>query len=76
MSPILLLRYQYSFGVGLFVCITWCTVICLSRLYLGMHSVLVSSCLIISITLKISSINFTRGLIDKPILNSRTLSLD
>ncbi|XP_066260883.1 sphingosine-1-phosphate phosphatase 2-like [Euwallacea similis] len=33
-------RYEYNVGVGLAVAFLWCTVICLSRLYLGMHSVL------------------------------------
>uniref|UniRef100_A0A1B0DM25 Phosphatidic acid phosphatase type 2/haloperoxidase domain-containing protein n=1 Tax=Phlebotomus papatasi TaxID=29031 RepID=A0A1B0DM25_PHLPP len=33
-------RYQYSASVGLCVSILWSTVICLSRIYLGMHSVL------------------------------------
>ncbi|KAJ9590722.1 hypothetical protein L9F63_016238 [Diploptera punctata] len=33
-------RYQYSVTFGIIFAIGWCTVICLSRLYLGMHSVL------------------------------------
>ncbi|KAJ8982898.1 hypothetical protein NQ317_004328 [Molorchus minor] len=33
-------RYQYNVAIGLCVAILWCTVICLSRLYLGMHTVL------------------------------------
>ncbi|XP_047001563.1 sphingosine-1-phosphate phosphatase 2-like [Schistocerca americana] len=33
-------RYQYSVSLGLIVAVVWCTVICVSRLYLGMHSVL------------------------------------
>lgn len=33
-------RYQYSVTLGLIVAVVWCTVICVSRLYLGMHSVL------------------------------------
>lgn len=35
-------RYAFSVATGLCVAAVWCTVICLSRLYLGMHSVLVS----------------------------------
>ncbi|XP_060527506.1 sphingosine-1-phosphate phosphatase 1-like [Cylas formicarius] len=33
-------RYQYNKSLGLIVAILWCSVICISRLYLGMHSVL------------------------------------
>ncbi|OQV24551.1 Sphingosine-1-phosphate phosphatase 2 [Hypsibius exemplaris] len=33
-------RYEFPFVVGLAVCSVWCLLICLSRLYLGMHSVL------------------------------------
>lgn len=36
-------RYQYNIPFGLCIAIIWCTLICLSRLYLGMHTVLVSS---------------------------------
>lgn len=35
-------RYQYNFPVGLFIAVAWCSVVCVSRLYLGMHTVLVS----------------------------------
>lgn len=35
-------RYVFSWGAGVAVASAWCTAICLSRLYLGMHSVLVS----------------------------------
>lgn len=35
-------RYQYNILIGLVAAILWCTLICVSRLYLGMHSVLVS----------------------------------
>lgn len=35
-------RYQYNVGVGLAIATAWCTIVCLSRLYLGMHTVLVS----------------------------------
>lgn len=35
-------RYQYSFSWGLSFALIWCSLICLSRVYLGMHSVLVS----------------------------------
>lgn len=34
-------RYQYNFPVGLAIAVIWCSVVCLSRLYLGMHTVLV-----------------------------------
>uniref|UniRef100_A0A182JYB0 Phosphatidic acid phosphatase type 2/haloperoxidase domain-containing protein n=1 Tax=Anopheles christyi TaxID=43041 RepID=A0A182JYB0_9DIPT len=33
-------RYIYSMPVGLAIACVWCAVICLSRVYLGMHSVL------------------------------------
>lgn len=33
-------RYQYPIHWGLIFSIAWCTLICVSRLYLGMHSVL------------------------------------
>ncbi|XP_063241950.1 sphingosine-1-phosphate phosphatase 1-like [Bacillus rossius redtenbacheri] len=33
-------RYQYSLALGLLFAVAWCAVICVSRLYLGMHSVL------------------------------------
>ncbi|XP_065331528.1 sphingosine-1-phosphate phosphatase 2-like [Cloeon dipterum] len=32
-------RYQYNFTIGLMFAITWCAVVCVSRLYLGMHSI-------------------------------------
>lgn len=35
-------RYQYNVPVGLFIAVAWCTVVCVSRLYLGMHTVLVN----------------------------------
>lgn len=35
-------RYQYYTYVGLAVAVFWCSIICVSRLYLGMHTVLVS----------------------------------
>lgn len=34
-------RYQYSFHWGLLLSTTWCSSICISRIYLGMHSILV-----------------------------------
>lgn len=33
-------RYQYPLLLGVVTAILWCTIICVSRLYLGMHSVL------------------------------------
>ncbi|KAG5890598.1 hypothetical protein JTB14_005115 [Gonioctena quinquepunctata] len=33
-------RYQYSVPIGLCIAILWCSLICMSRLYLGMHTVL------------------------------------
>ncbi|KAF7272713.1 hypothetical protein GWI33_014525 [Rhynchophorus ferrugineus] len=33
-------RYEYNVPLGLAAAILWCSVICVSRLYLGMHSVL------------------------------------
>lgn len=34
-------RYQYPVHWGLMIAVSWCTLICVSRIYLGMHSVLV-----------------------------------
>ncbi|XP_044271390.1 sphingosine-1-phosphate phosphatase 1-like [Tribolium madens] len=33
-------RYQYNIPLGMVIAVLWCSIICLSRLYLGMHSVL------------------------------------
>lgn len=33
-------RYQYPVHWGLMIAVSWCTLICVSRVYLGMHSVL------------------------------------
>lgn len=33
-------RYQYNYSIGLICAVVWCFIICLSRLYLGMHSIL------------------------------------
>lgn len=33
-------RYEYCYQVALCVCVVWCTLLCVSRLYLGMHTVL------------------------------------
>lgn len=33
-------RYEYPVVLGLVVCVVWCSLVCGSRLYLGMHSVL------------------------------------
>ncbi|XP_045768881.1 sphingosine-1-phosphate phosphatase 1-like [Maniola jurtina] len=33
-------RYQYPMQWGLLIAVSWCTLICVSRVYLGMHSVL------------------------------------
>ncbi|CAN7940733.1 unnamed protein product [Ixodes hexagonus] len=33
-------RYEYSLVLGLVVCTLWCALLCTSRLYLGMHTVL------------------------------------
>lgn len=33
-------RYDYSLPVALAVCLVWCLLLCVSRLYLGMHTVL------------------------------------
>ncbi|XP_059485082.1 sphingosine-1-phosphate phosphatase 1-like [Neocloeon triangulifer] len=32
-------RYQYNIWIGLLISVVWCSVVCISRLYLGMHSV-------------------------------------
>lgn len=34
-------RYQYPVHWGVVIAVSWCTLICVSRVYLGMHSVLV-----------------------------------
>jgi hypothetical protein len=39
---IVFFRYIYPVPIGILISTIWCTVVCLSRLYLGMHSVLVS----------------------------------
>nr|XP_057947381.1 sphingosine-1-phosphate phosphatase 1-like [Doryrhamphus excisus] len=33
-------RWQYSFTLGLVLALCWCLLVCVSRIYLGMHSVL------------------------------------
>nr|XP_033806807.1 sphingosine-1-phosphate phosphatase 1-like isoform X2 [Geotrypetes seraphini] len=33
-------RWQYSFVFGLFLAVVWCSLVCFSRVYLGMHSIL------------------------------------
>ncbi|KAH9509324.1 Sphingosine-1-phosphate phosphatase 2 [Bulinus truncatus] len=33
-------RYEFSLPVGLTIAVVWCVLVCLSRIYLGMHSVL------------------------------------
>ncbi|GLV32340.1 hypothetical protein CBL_00949 [Carabus blaptoides fortunei] len=33
-------RYQYNTSVGIVCAVLWCSVVCMSRLYLGMHTVL------------------------------------
>ncbi|CAH1105179.1 unnamed protein product [Psylliodes chrysocephalus] len=33
-------RYQYNIPLGISISVLWCTIICVSRLYLGMHTVL------------------------------------
>lgn len=33
-------RYDYSFSLALAVCLVWCLLLCVSRLYLGMHTAL------------------------------------
>ncbi|KAJ8938315.1 hypothetical protein NQ318_005333 [Aromia moschata] len=34
-------RYQYNVPLGMCIAIVWCALICFSRLYLGMHTVLI-----------------------------------
>lgn len=34
--------YQFSTTTGFLIALTWCLVVCVSRIYLGMHSVAVS----------------------------------
>lgn len=34
--------YQFSVSIGISIAIVWCAVVCVSRIYLGMHSVAVS----------------------------------
>ncbi|XP_075470988.1 sphingosine-1-phosphate phosphatase 1 [Ascaphus truei] len=33
-------RWQYSFVLGLLLAVCWCSLVCLSRVYMGMHSIL------------------------------------
>ncbi|XP_074662657.1 sphingosine-1-phosphate phosphatase 2-like [Tubulanus polymorphus] len=33
-------RYEYDFSIGLTICVCWTSLVSLSRLYLGMHSIL------------------------------------
>lgn len=35
-------RYIYSIPLGILISVLWCSVICVSRIYFGMHTVLVS----------------------------------
>ncbi|CAH1124432.1 unnamed protein product [Ceutorhynchus assimilis] len=45
-------RYEYDISWGLAIAFLWCTVVCMSRLYLGMHSVLdIVAGLLLAITL-------------------------
>ncbi|XP_047509650.1 sphingosine-1-phosphate phosphatase 1-like [Pieris napi] len=45
-------RYQYPMHWGLIIAISWCTLICVSRVYLGMHSVLdIAAGLVLAFTL-------------------------
>lgn len=43
-------RYQLDWGWGLAIATTWCLLVCLSRLYLGMHSVLDIVCGLVLVT--------------------------
>nr|XP_053630234.1 sphingosine-1-phosphate phosphatase 2-like isoform X1 [Cherax quadricarinatus]XP_053630235.1 sphingosine-1-phosphate phosphatase 2-like isoform X1 [Cherax quadricarinatus] len=43
-------RYQLDWGWGLAIAVTWCTCVCLSRLYLGMHTVLDVVCGLMLVT--------------------------
>lgn len=36
-------RYDYNFYLGLAIAVLWCLLVCTSRIYLGMHSVLVNN---------------------------------
>jgi sphingosine-1-phosphate phosphatase 1 len=60
------LPVQFPFVLGLVVCTIWCILICLSRLYLGMHSVLVSHMKLASL-----KISFVILVILKKKLNSK-----
>ncbi|XP_029453989.1 sphingosine-1-phosphate phosphatase 1 isoform X2 [Rhinatrema bivittatum] len=33
-------RWQYPFVFGLFLAVVWCSLVCFSRIYMGMHSIL------------------------------------
>lgn len=33
-------RYEYPVYVGIFICCIWCVVVCCSRIYFGMHTIL------------------------------------
>lgn len=32
-------RYEYPFIIGLLIAVVWCTLVCCSRLYMGMHTI-------------------------------------
>ncbi|KAB0794671.1 hypothetical protein PPYR_11510 [Photinus pyralis] len=45
-------RYQYCVGIGTLIAVTWCLLVCVSRLYLGMHTVLdIVAGMVLTITL-------------------------
>ncbi|XP_078036538.1 sphingosine-1-phosphate phosphatase 2 [Augochlora pura] len=47
-------RYIYPFSIGWMIAFLWCTLVCMSRLYLGMHTVLdILAGLILAITLMV-----------------------
>lgn len=43
-------RYQLDWGWGLAIALTWCACVCLSRMYLGMHSLLDVLCGLVLVT--------------------------
>uniref|UniRef100_A0A1B6D3K7 Phosphatidic acid phosphatase type 2/haloperoxidase domain-containing protein n=1 Tax=Clastoptera arizonana TaxID=38151 RepID=A0A1B6D3K7_9HEMI len=64
-------RYQYPVGWGLAIAITWCTLISLSRIYLGMHSILdIVAGLILALVLMIIIVPIV-DILDLTLLTSR-----
>ncbi|XP_050314573.1 sphingosine-1-phosphate phosphatase 1-like isoform X2 [Anthonomus grandis grandis] len=47
-------RYEYNIALGIGIALLWCSIVCFSRLYLGMHSVLdIIAGVVLAVTLMI-----------------------